>query len=193
MWSGSSRTARSIPSLCPSLTFTKGEQNLRHGVTQSLAKDRNDGTPADISNFPPEFAQGVAFWLPSAAQPFLTDEQEALLGCGRFYGTQCDIDGIDLMNAEASALMQSFPGFPGSFGTHWDTRDTSVAQPGTVGFRGGPVCTRYENGRLYILPGCRAPGRSRRGCRARPRSSPWPGPWPAGAPAGGTRRGCPVR
>ena len=35
--------------------------------------------------------------------PALTDEQEALLGCGPFYGTNCDIEGIDLMNIEASA------------------------------------------------------------------------------------------
>jgi len=89
---------------------------------------------------------------------FLTDEQEGLLGCGPFYGTNCDIDGVDLMNAEASALMQSFPGFPGTSGGHWDTRDTSVHQPGTVGFQGGPICTRYEGGRLFVLPGCRGPG-----------------------------------
>jgi hypothetical protein len=86
----------------------------------------------------------------------LTDEQEALLGCGPFYGTNCDIDGIDLMNLEASAAIQSWPIFDGTFGPGlWDTRDASRAQPGTVGFQGGPVCTRYENGRTFILPGCR--------------------------------------
>ena len=36
----------------------------------------------------------------------LTDEQEALLGCGPFYGTDCESDGIDLLNIEASVLMQ---------------------------------------------------------------------------------------
>ena len=39
----------------------------------------------------------------------LTDQQEALLGCGPFYGTNCDLDGIDLFNAEASVLVQAFP------------------------------------------------------------------------------------
>jgi hypothetical protein len=124
-----------------------------------LVADPNDGLPATIAGtgFDPADASLVG-WIPSGLQPFLTDEQEALLGCGPFYGTQCDIDGIDLMNAEASAIMQSFPGFPGTSGDFWDTRWTHVAQPGTVGFRGGPVCTRYEGGRAYILPGCRGPG-----------------------------------
>jgi hypothetical protein len=27
-----------------------------------------------------------------------------------------------------------------------------------VGFRGEPLCTRFENGKSYILPGCRGPG-----------------------------------
>ncbi len=92
---------------------------------------------------------------------YLTDEQEALLGCGPFYRTRCDIEGIDLMNAEASALFQSFTGFEGSFGANvseWLTTDRRRAQPGTVGFDGGPVCTRYERGRMFILPGCRGPG-----------------------------------
>jgi hypothetical protein len=103
----------------------------------------------------------------------LTDQQEALLGCGRFYGTNCDEDGFDLMNAEASALMQSFPGFTGTAdrnlkgrtGTQnpgtadgWRSDDASVAQPGTVGFLGGAVCTRpISKKRFVILPGCRGP------------------------------------
>jgi hypothetical protein len=87
----------------------------------------------------------------------LSDEQEALLGCGRYYGTDCDIDGIDLLNAELGALIQSFPGTPGTFGD-WDTTWAHVAQPGTVGFQGGPVCTRYERGKTFVLPGCRGPG-----------------------------------
>jgi len=91
---------------------------------------------------------------------FLTDEQEALLGCGPFYGTNCDIEGMDLMNAEASATTQSWPLFDGTFtngmGT-WLTTDSSKIQPGTVGFQGGPVCTRYEGGKTFILPGCRGP------------------------------------
>jgi hypothetical protein len=64
---------------------------------------------------------------------YLTDQQEALLGCGPFYKTDCDVDGIDLFNAEASVIMQAF-------------------------FEGNPVGTRYERGKLFILPGARGPG-----------------------------------
>ncbi len=91
----------------------------------------------------------------------LTDEQEALLGCGPFYDVDCELNGIDLMNAEASALLQSFPGFDGSFGVFdllWDTTDGSVAQPGTFGFDGGVPCSRFFEGELIQLPGCRGPG-----------------------------------
>jgi len=45
---------------------------------------------------------------------YLTPEQQALLGCGPFFGTNCGDSGIDLLNAEASVLFQSFPGFDGS-------------------------------------------------------------------------------
>jgi len=127
-------------------------------VVVPLSADGNDGGFADLTGTGFESDFGMIIWRPTGLQPFLTDEQEALLGCGPFYSTQCDIDGIDLMNAEASAIMQSFPGFPGTSGEFWDTRDASVAQPGTADFQGGPVCTRYEGGRLYILPGCRGPG-----------------------------------
>jgi hypothetical protein len=125
-------------------------------VIVPLSRDPNDGAPATVPLG--LLAPSVTFWTFTGVQPYLTDEQEALFGCGPFYGTQCDIEGFDLMNAEASAIMQSFPGFPGTSGSHWDTRDPSVAQPGTVDFRGGPVCTRYERGRAFILPGCRGPG-----------------------------------
>jgi hypothetical protein len=122
----------------------------------------SDGDPFDIANGspfnPPTSDPGIATWYLTGLQDFLTDEQEALLGCGPFYFTDCDIDGVDLMNTEAGAMLQSIPGFPGTSGEFWDTRWTHVAQPGTVGFRGGPACTRYENGRTYILPGCRGPG-----------------------------------
>jgi hypothetical protein len=66
----------------------------------------------------------------------LTDQQEALLGCGRLYGTNCDGQGIDVFNAEASAILQAFPQF----------------EPG------GPVATRFVNGQVVKLPGSRGPG-----------------------------------
>jgi hypothetical protein len=116
----------------------------------------SDGDPADLTGTGFETDPTVLTWYITGLQDFLTDEQEALLGCGDFYGTQCDIDGIDLMNVEASSQMQSWSIFDGTFGPGlWLTTDVSRAQPGTVGFQGGPVCTRYENGRSYILPGCR--------------------------------------
>jgi len=65
----------------------------------------------------------------------LTVQQQALLGCGPFYGTICDNQGLDLFNTEASALLQAFPMF----------------EPG------GPVATRFVNGVLYTLPGACGP------------------------------------
>ena len=71
----------------------------------------------------------------------LTDEQEALLGTGRFYHPDptcttdiCFTQGIDLFHAEASILFQAFPQFD------------------------GPVATRFHKGKLRILPGARGPG-----------------------------------
>ena len=114
-----------------------------------------DGDPPAIADHPNLFGD---FFTQFGLSRHLTNEQEALLGCGPFYRTNCDIDGIDLMNVEASAAMQSWPIFDGTFGPGlWDTRDARRAQPGTVGFQGGPVCTRYEDGRTFILPGCRGP------------------------------------
>jgi hypothetical protein len=109
----------------------------------------------------------------------LTNEQRGLLGCGPFYGTRCDSSvattvfgnygGIDFLNAEASALLQAWPGFDGTLPGH--TATSNVAQPGTIGalrptddpnvraaegFLGGPVCTRFvESQGLVKLPGCR--------------------------------------
>jgi hypothetical protein len=137
--------------------YLRSDFTLQPTPLVPLSADPNDGLPATV---PPELVgPSVNFWTFTGLQPFLTDEQEALLGCGRFYGTQCDIEGIDLMNVEASSQMQSWSIFDGTFGPGtWDTTDASRAQPGTVGFQGGPVCTRYQNGRTYILPGCRGPG-----------------------------------
>jgi hypothetical protein len=61
----------------------------------------------------------------------LTTQQQALLGCGPFYGTSCSVQGIDLFSTEASVLLQAFPMF----------------EPG------GPVATRFWQGHLLTLPG----------------------------------------
>jgi hypothetical protein len=113
-------------------------------------------------------------FLGSSLTAFLTTQQQALLGCGPYYHTVCDgvvgpftlgnlaggkivPGGIDLLNMEASVVAQSFVGFEG---THagWFTNDASIAQPGTVGFVGGPVATRPCGNMLCILPGARGPG-----------------------------------
>jgi hypothetical protein len=65
----------------------------------------------------------------------LTVQQQALLGCGMYYGTNCHAHGIDLFNAEASVLLQAFPQFE----------------------TGGPVATRVVNGQIFTLPGARGP------------------------------------
>ena len=88
------------------------------------ANDADEGTPT---------FQGLDF--------FLSPEQEALFGCGTFYLTDCDLDGVDFANADASVVVQSFPWFEGTkFNAHWDTTDPTLPQPGTVdaAFNDGP-------------------------------------------------------
>jgi hypothetical protein len=69
---------------------------------------------------------------------FLSPEQEALLGCGPFYGTSCHTDGIDFYNLEASVLFQrnlqtEHGGIPlkGAIGTRFVQGVGSVQLPGT--------------------------------------------------------------
>jgi hypothetical protein len=70
-------------------------------------------------------------------------------------GTAQPGGGIDLLNMEASAIMQSFPGFDGTPAGYITT--SRAAAPGTIDFEGGPVCTRFVPGqaRPVKLPGCR--------------------------------------
>jgi hypothetical protein len=91
---------------------------------------------------------------------YLTPQQEALLGCGPYWLTDCDDDGVDFLNAEGSVLIQAWPGFDGTSGAAelWRADDASRPQPGTLGFFGGPVATRYVgDGQVVILPGARGP------------------------------------
>lgn len=94
---------------------------------RELNKNEGDGPFSPVDDPIPFVFTG------SALTTYLTREQQALLGCGPFYGTSCDLGGIDLFNAEASVLLQSFPQF----------------EPG------GPVATRYVDGRAIRLPGAR--------------------------------------
>jgi hypothetical protein len=104
---------------------------------------------------------------PPTLNTTLTDEQEALLGCGPFWGTDCVADGIDLLSAEAGVIQQSWPGFEGAYTPeyvasgfqHWNLGN-GEAQPGTVGFfaNGSSLPgARFHEGRLVQLPGARGP------------------------------------
>ena len=69
----------------------------------------------------------------------LTPEQEALLGCGPYFGTNCDLNGADLMWAEASALLQSFLGS--------DSLGIALTDLGIVGLVSGEFGTHLaDNG-----------------------------------------------
>jgi len=160
---------------------------------------------AAIVSDPTDVDEGVA--VAGGLDARLSREQEALLGCGTFYFTDCDgsqrvsagldqiliddpltpidesadnvvarIGGLDLANAEASVLIQSFPGFEGTrFNPFWDTTNPALPQPGTVDalfndgpglgvdapdtrpgqLETGPTGTRFEEGRAFVLPGAR--------------------------------------
>jgi hypothetical protein len=97
--------------------------------------DPNDGPPPLAATPCTNGALRVILGAVCLAE-VLTNAQEALLGCGAFYGTDCDIEGFDIYNAEASVLYQAFPMF----------------EPG------GPVGTRFVRGHLIQLPGSRGPG-----------------------------------
>jgi len=104
------------------------------GPTPDLVElDRDPATDGDGQGF---FGAATPGGPDSTVAGRLTDQQEALLGCGAFYLTDCDLDGIDFFNAEASVLVQSF----------------ALVDPGT------PVATRFVDGRIVILPGARGPG-----------------------------------
>jgi hypothetical protein len=180
------------PAVAPAFTIGMAVNTLLRGGTIGATQvwpALIRGAPGQDTFFAPFFvrlnrdpADGVAavtndavtnILLTDALNPFLTREQMGLLGCGPFYGTNCDIDGIDLMNMEVSAVVQSWPGFEGTDNQNWDATggalangttgvvlrlgDDGLQQPGTTGFEGGPVCTRFEDGRTWILPGCRGP------------------------------------
>ncbi|MCZ7618035.1 MAG: hypothetical protein M5U32_06870 [Myxococcota bacterium] len=86
-------------------------------------------------NIDPNDGPGAGFLGEDSLSRHLTDQQEALLGCGAFYDTHCDKQGIDLFNAEASVLLQSFPQFEA----------------------GGAVATRPVDGLPVIVAGARGP------------------------------------
>jgi hypothetical protein len=94
-------------------------------------------------------------------------EEQAVLGCGPYWGTDCETTGIDLTHMDASVLLQSWPGFapvrpvvlpgargPVAGGTAWfGRRDFVWALPGDV----YPRVVDPFTGRP-LLPGVRGPG-----------------------------------
>jgi hypothetical protein len=85
----------------------------------------------------------------------LTDAQEAILGCGFFWGTSldsdCEFDGVRLLRSEASALLEAMlrP-------SDW-VATNGLPQPGTVGYVGEVACERETASGSVRLPGCRGP------------------------------------
>jgi hypothetical protein len=86
---------------------------------------------------------------------YLSPQQQALLGCGPLYFTDCDLQGIDLFNVEASVFFQAFPQaehagnlLDGAIATRWIPGTGTVQLPGArsvfnyfddpVGYRWNP-------------------------------------------------------
>jgi len=114
------------------------EQIVGSPVTLAeLNQDPNDVNPLGAD--PPLCANNIIVGGTCVSNR-LTDQQEALLGCGPFYGTHCDKHGIDLFNAEFSVLGQALP---------------NVEDQMPVGTR---VVRRGGQRQTLILPGARGPG-----------------------------------
>ena len=110
-------------------------------------------------------------FLPNVLGPtlnmVLTDEQEALLGCGPFWGTDCEVDGIDLLNADASVLQQAWVGFEGAYTPEYlasGFKDwhlgNGLPQPGTLEFlqNGSSLPGAvYADGEVFQVAGARSP------------------------------------
>jgi len=116
-------------------------------------------------NSPEAAGSGVFSAAGESLSQHLSPEQEAVLGCGPFFGTNCDDSGIDWLNADITAMVQSFPGFEGTR-VGWRTDNPLLIQPGTLGFVGGGVClsntlwnddSPNRNRGDIQLPGCRSP------------------------------------
>jgi len=81
------------------------------------------GVDCDLNPPPPVLGSthtNYDLWRPVDVARYLDDEQEGVIGCGRFWGTDCDVDGFDLLNAEASAFFEAWPGIEGTEGGIWD-------------------------------------------------------------------------
>jgi len=140
-------------------------------VDIGLGRDPDgDGTPNNPVNDGQCGPACVLFGIGPNGAPTLdghmSPEQRALLGCGPFLGTTCEKflglpGGIDLLNAEASALTSAWVTEPGA-ATRGIRFANEPGQPGTVGYVaefGRYYCQRFVKGvGNVVLPGCRAPG-----------------------------------
>lgn len=85
----------------------------------------------------------------------LTDEQEALVGCGPLQGTDCEATGVDPFAAHPASLTQSWVGFDGSCVRTSGFEDWHLAngapQAGTIGHPGAPA-DAIAGGRSPFLP-----------------------------------------
>lgn len=85
----------------------------------------------------------------------LSDEQEALIGCGPGLGTDCEGEGIDWLAAARPVLTQSWVGFDGSCARTGAPDDWHLANgrplPGTVGYA-APLADPPAGARPMLLP-----------------------------------------
>jgi hypothetical protein len=137
----------------------------------------------------PDFGPNPA-WTAGGARTLnqlLSGEQEALLGCGQFWGADCEGSGIDVFRAEFLVLLQSWTGMPGNYGAGFEGSLCTARQPrgappcpvlpdltdycigctdpdgdvlpvpGTVGFEGLTPGARYTDEGIEQVPGARGP------------------------------------
>ena len=115
----------------------------------SLHADPCDGLLSDCTTVVPNSVI-FASQAPTLNQ-VLTSQQQAQLGCGEFHGTNCELDGLFVPTAEASAWLQCFDADP-----QRDYGDSAVPEPCTLGFaEPAPACTRDAGEETVVLPGCR--------------------------------------
>ncbi len=172
--------AQVAPPLLPTVAETLGAVMSGSRIGRGLVQNNFiDGQPFPIVplNHDSNDGMGAGFFGVESLSYVLSDPQEALLGCGSYWQTDCDSQGIDLLNAELSVLMQSWAGFPGTVNS-WNsmTGPTGQIQPGTirncgtypgspgcngstgmVPFIGGAVASRATDHVAYTLPGARSP------------------------------------
>ncbi len=181
------------------MEYSNGRTNCRasfdfygQGGTVAPEADRprcGGNSQAEILSLPgaQPFSYNLLAVQNQALNQRLTPYQEALLGCGPFYGTNCDDDGIDLLNMEGSAILQSFVGTEGTL-TGWvtdgrldnfsdanlgrlsarsqlvpgDDGELIARQPGTVAFDQGALCTAAtlfgDRSAQDVRPNRRIPG-----------------------------------